>query len=658
MDYMFDVPDVSDMQEGLNEQIDYWKTRNNVIRQMTMMIDGTNTIMAPQSTQYQIRTGHTYKLAGILNEKASRFLPLPQIQVVPDSDTPEARTKSTNLEQAIKIAQEEMERRGDGDVWSRVIFDAILLDEGVCKIEAAPHVFWPEMVIKDEDDKLVHQFESKDAITEYKKEHGFPIKSSYVSLDSFFPSYEASVLVESYELEYRTLRSLLRHPLYRGAVEEYTSNTKTGNTAPVTFITYANQNWCAYYAILSEKSARWSRQNSKGPISPIVRGTPVLLHKYKHGLGRSIYNCVAGRFGGWKTGTNRIEGSNKGLMELNQQLDNMYSQALTNIGAEYWPNLVQKIDPMLRGLEPGTPPSPARIKPGEPIVMFKDESLERAFIPANDPMFQWIWDKTEGQISQLGGSPLLTGTRQPGVDTGYHQALMISQAEHLDEKAEQHLVQGAINQTTLMLEWIKVLDEEMWVQYTEQTKTGKNLSVYRSIDPKDLRPMPRLDARVRKTRPVDFIASIRAFLDATSEREGKGPAMDDDTAREMLLGMDSPDIIERKILRQTQKNRVIQAGIIDRLVVEKIFQTQAKETTQKVDEQKMSEADPALMAAIGGSAGAAAGAGGISPDTLGSAAQKSANGPGRRQTGMASGDPQPEARIGEAVAAAANAGRV
>ena len=72
-------------------------------------------------------------------------------------------------------------------------------------------------------------------------------------------------------------------------------------------------------------------------------GEPVLLHAYEHNLGQSIYNTIAGRFGGWKSSTNRIEGVAKGLLELNQAADEVFSQVITNVRAKYWPTLLQKI---------------------------------------------------------------------------------------------------------------------------------------------------------------------------------------------------------------------------------------------------------------------------------------------------------------------------
>lgn len=651
------VPKAEEAMDTLNEMIHHWRGRNTMIKDVRMMSDGTNNINAPKSTQYQVRVGHTYMLASIMNEKSSRFLSVPQLQVVPEDDSPEARTKSSNLEHALNVAFSEMERQGDGDVWSRLVFDAILLDEGVEKIEAAPAAFWPELSIRDEDGKLVHQFEDEDAIKNYKKEHGFPIRTVYVPLENYFPVYEGATNIESFEVEYRSLRSLLNSKLFGPTVRDYTGNTREAATTQVTFICYCSQSHYAYYAILSDRSSRFAPKRNKLLTAPTLNGSAILLHQYEHGLGRSIYNCVAGRFGGWKTEVNRIEGSNKGLIELNQKLDDMYSQGLTNIGAEYWPNLIEKINPMLRGLGNQPPPKPATIKPGEPITMYTDEGLERPFQPTNNPMFTWLWEKTTEQIGRLGGSPVSFGMRQPGVDTGYHQALQISQAEHLDEKLEQHLVQGAINRGTIVLETVRYLEEEMFVHYTEREADNSVHGKWLSIQPEKLHPLPRLDARVRKTRPVDFIASLRAALDASAEREGKGPLLDDDTIREEILGRENPDVTERKILRQTQKNRVINSGIIDRLVTDRIFQKQAQESAMQPGGEELAQADPALLEAIGGVAGNAAQAGGINPDTVAGAAE-SAIGPGRRNPGMVTTDSQPEARIGEAVAGAANAGLV
>ena len=89
----------------------------------------------PQNTKYKIKPVHTYMLASMVNEKMARYLPQPILQVVVSNAlSPEEREQSTLIERALNRIQYEMEIRGDGDVWGRVILDAILLDGGVERI--------------------------------------------------------------------------------------------------------------------------------------------------------------------------------------------------------------------------------------------------------------------------------------------------------------------------------------------------------------------------------------------------------------------------------------------------------------------------------------------------------------------------------------------
>ena len=124
------------------------------------MLEGRNLIEAPSNTPYKIRTVHSYSLASIANEKAARFTQLPTLQVVPTDDSRDARAKSSKLEKAINMAIQEMERRSDGDVWSRAVIDAIVLDEGVERIERAPAAFWSEVIQIDQNGNITLPMET------------------------------------------------------------------------------------------------------------------------------------------------------------------------------------------------------------------------------------------------------------------------------------------------------------------------------------------------------------------------------------------------------------------------------------------------------------------------------------------------------------------
>ena len=416
MSYYDEEPTSEHIRETLSVAQQNWKGRNDFIRKMREMLGGENPIEAPLNTTYKVRTMRTYMLSGVINEKTSRFSHLPSIQVIPiDGENFDvARSQSTQLEKAFRSAFYEMERNGEGDVWSKVILDSITLDEGVERIERAPSAFWPE----------ISRFQEPGAIDNYKRSMGLPMRSMYVPLENFFPIYEGPTLVESFEIEYRSLRSVISNPLFAdtsSALASYGSDTTRGLTTRIPIVMYCNQQYFCYFALTPDQSSAYNLSDTSNKQDPIdiAVNTPIYLHSYRHGLGKSLYNTVAGRYGGWKGPNNRIEGVSRGLLDLNQKADEMASQVLTNVRARYWPTLVHKVDYERRGIASGSPPKPLTISEGQNIAIFKDEEIEPIFKAEHDEAVVWLFDLIKEQVARLGGSASLYGSREPGVDTGY-----------------------------------------------------------------------------------------------------------------------------------------------------------------------------------------------------------------------------------------------
>ncbi len=635
-DYSTKLPDSTEVSERLRYALDSWKTRNSLIRDVRDNLAGNNTISAPNSLRYKVRTLHTYLFAGLMNEKIARYLYLPNVQVIPTDITPEARTVSSDLEKAIAVAFEEIERHGDGDVWSRVVLDAVTLDQGVERIERAPAAFWSEALAADEDGNLRYIMEGNE-LEAYTKEAGIPLRSVYVLLESFFPIYEGSTPVETFELEIRSLRSVLRNKSFNTdeLVSRVAKDEFSDPNVKVNIIHYCNQAMYAYYALAAPQPATGITRQRRWPdISNNTEflGDPVLLHSYPHGLGQVTYNIVGGRFGGWKTEENRIEGINKGLMELNARADELISQVLTNVRAKYWPSLMFKIDPDRRPQTAGAPKPPA-IPEGEDIALYVNESLEPIFKPQTDDAIPWTMDVIREQMGRLGGSPVLGGGQEPGVRTGYHQALQITQSEHLDDKIEQHLSIGASNRAVLMLKHVKALGKKVFVHHVEAVLGGGKVGEYLSIDPKKLSPLPRMDAAVRGPRPVDFAASLRAAREASDDRGNKGPLLDDDTILQDLLGQEAPDDIKRKIRIQSEENKILESGILTQRIVQLLNLRMATENVPEPGNVDGNSVDPSLQASIG------------SRQTVGQNQPNSGT-----SSGVATGQSQPEANAGLEVA--------
>lgn len=636
--YAFELPSPAEIKERLSAARENWQPRQDFIKSVKAMLDGSNDVKAPETTQYEVIVTHTYLLLSAIQEKVARFMSQPQVAVVPNDASHPARSRSTELEEAINSAFYWMEANGDGDVWSKVVFDAVAYDQGVERIECAPAAFWPEITIPVLDKEgsprerlsLFRPFEDPKEYTkvreDYKKECGVPIRTVYVPIQNFFPVYEGPTPVECFELEQRSVREINANPIFdRSAVAQITAaNSRLSASEKikkkVTILHYVNQQYHAYYALVpGQKSSTWP-DPMQGFTDDMI-GEPVLLHAYKHKLGKVIYNIVGGRFGGWKTQHNDIEMVMKACVQLNQDADRMASQVATNHGALYWPNFVVEYDPERR-TEVDSPPDPPQLTPGQSIGIWKGERLVPLFQPAANPMFQWHYEQILSQMERLTGGRMLFGQNEPGVRTGYHANLQVTQAEHLDDKIDQHLVKGVTNRGYLFLDHVVAMDEKTWVFHKFVNKKGYQQGQYIPIDPKALRPKPELDGIVRKPRPIDYNAALNAARLASEDRAGPGtPLLDDDTIWERILGEDAPDEIRKKIAIQTEQRKLMDSGLLSELIGKRMVAELAKRSAPSVSPEQAAAADPMLYAAMGGQLPMSPEMGGVSPELMGAIMQ-------------------------------------
>jgi hypothetical protein len=643
--YSLVAPTPVDIKDRFNQALDIWQWRNKHIDRVDMYIEGRNVIPTPEELQYIIRVTRTYYLQAIVNEKGARFLLNPILQCVPAGESTTARAASTKLENALNAICRWMEVRGDGDVWSRVVLDAIKYDQGVERIECAPAAFWPEFsVAADGKEKLYGHYREKVNFTKpleqdekeykkfreaYKAEQGIPIRTVHVPLKNFYPIYEGYTPVEVFETERRSLRQVLGQPLFsaegiarlNGVVTGSGMTSKNIIDTQVTILHYDNQVYHAYYAlaptiqrsIVSGQKWPTGEHGSDGTIDKI--GEPILLHAYPHNLGRTIYNPVGGRHGGWKTDHNQIESTMDALCELQQLLDEMATSSATNIKQFGMPTMVEEHDPQMRDIGNGIP-TPTKVKPGSAIAIWKGEKVAPLFPNTDNPNLKWQVDQAINQMERLSGSAAIYGQQDPGVRTGYHANLQISQSEHLDEKLESHLAMGAVNRGYIIFGHIREMNETLPVHHRHTDKSGKKIGEYISINPKQLNPMPELDATVRKPRPIDYDAALRAAVTASQDRGGPGtPLLDDDTIRERILGEDAPDSIETKVAIQNERRKLLASGVLSAEIGKQLGLELARRAAPDVSEQQVASADPALLEALAGinADGTAAGAGGINP---------------------------------------------
>lgn len=682
LDYAQSLPDPNTLRAMLEQQLELYRSRDDLILRFRDALEGRNPIKVPQSTQYKAVATHGYHLQSAFNEKAARYRRVPEYSWLPIGREKSKRIEADRFERALNGIMETMELQSDTPVWKSVTEDVITLDAGVERIERAPAAFWPEISVYDKegrnalmrqraetdeldefgDRKLIHLFEDGDLYEkhkdEYLKQAGVPIRSVWVPLERFYPVFEGGTLVECFEVEERSLRSVLANPLFdTSALASYSLGQDGGLSQKVVILHYCNQRKHAYYA-LGPSDRLYRAWPTLTKTSSLPMGQPILLHEYEHGIGRPIYNYVGGRGGSWRGGSSRQEGVMKAILELNQDADEVRSQIATYIRNVLWPTRVMKYSREARGADESLPKAPA-IPEGGTIAMWSDESLENVTQSLPDfRLAEWHYNTIKNQIGELAGAPSLFGLREPGVNTGYHQQLQISQAEHLDAQLEASLTRGAINRALLVLEHIKCMGEKVYSHYHSKDSKGRMTAEYLFIDPARLDPMPQLSAKVRDPKPADVLSAMQAVTQATTMRPGHNdPLMDDETALELFLGLEDTSEVERRKLEQKFRRELMATPNLMQEMVRRLGLELASRGGGVISQQDAMDASPAFQQAAQqmNVSGEAAAMGGVSPMNLdrqiqGQEAQLPEDGAAGLLTGVgggvAPGQPQPAQTFG------------
>lgn len=584
MNYGHELPDAPTLSALLQRVIEIYTKRDSLILKLRQHLEGNNPIKVPQTMQLKGVATHTFHLNAIFNEKTSRYRPEPEIKCIPvtkgTSPGNTIRKNAAELEKAINVARYTLGTADADAVWSHVVEDVHLYDAGVEKYLAIPKQKWPDIVparyrIKDDEtgeeydedeakDEIQRRLEAEGRYTdeEYQKEKdaylhdaGIAIMRAWVPLERFYPVFEGNTMVECFEVEERSLRSVLSNPLFDcTSLRGYDLGKDKGLTTKVVILHYCNKGKYAYYCLgPSTNSRNWPTLTQ---TKSLHLGQPVLLHSFDHNLGRPLYNYVPGRGGGWKDGNSRMEVVMNAVLQLNQDQDDLYSQLNTFIRNTAWQTRVVKFSRESRGPDEGLPPAP-KIPEGGMIPLWADENIES--LMQNLPSFQlaeWSFETREKIISQLVGSPVVYGQRQPGVETGYHQQIQQTAAEHLDAQLESCLSAGAVNGTQIFLEQIRDLGEKVYVQNIVEGKNGKSHAEYVCIDPKALNPMPMLSAKVRDPRPIDLLPAVQAALQLVTPGADGESLTSRNYVRENILNIQDPDEDVRQQRRERLENQL------------------------------------------------------------------------------------------------------
>lgn len=614
--YAVDLPDPDDIPWMLDELVTFYEFRDELARKARAMEGGKNEILLPKAKGYVPVARRTYKLKSILNMKLSRFGHLPNAAVVARSEHRNHLDDAQDTENWLKEAISDMNRRARG-FWLPAVMDALLLDEGIIRVDRAPAAFWPDLVPCGEEEdvdaltpgrkKFMRLFENDPKTyekekEEYKKRAGVPIRAEYVPLEHWYPYREGGTTIYGFELDYRPLRSILNNPMFDTEELEYSveqGREQPSMTQMVPIARYSNQNWTAFYVLSSRRDGELWFPGVEQINLEAAPHTTHPIYKFQHGLGEVPYASIPGRNGGWRAEHNGIESVTEALCEMNQYLDELLSQAFTNVRARFWPTKVVKLDQEKRTETKGRP-TPINTREGGDITLWNTEDVGLLFEAQDDPIFQFIWSAVEDEMSAMGGAPALFGLPQAGVETGYHESLRISQAESLDAMVGDGLAQGFINLCRLVLEQVKAIGEPVYAEHvTKSAATDRRRYVNAiKLDPKQLEPMPKLDAQITKPRPLDLLAMIRAAIDLTSPYGDKPPLASQRYARETLLQIDDPDYEERRIRIEEMEAMGLRSGIIQTNILEKLRLRFAEAAAPGVDAGNVEQADEALLGAI------------------------------------------------------------
>jgi len=627
-----DLPDVGQMRSLLSDQIRKYDDRNRLIARLRESLAGRNAIKAPANVSYKVEVAHTYHLLAAQNEKEARFLPLPKFKVVPWGIGTTAQSAATRQGEALNRLWEVTEEQSGGRSWSRQVSDAILTDGGWQRIERAPAALWPELTLIDfehpeKGERLYasRPFEDPDEYARYrevyKRDCPVPIRRVYVPHECIFPTWDGPALMEVVEFERRLLRNVLTNRLFTGAGLEQLrglTGSKTQSDQYVVICHYANQKYHSYWALGPDQDSRYSGRwpDALRPTKMSI-GTPVFLYGYEHKLNRPDYSGMGGRSDSWR-GTNnaQLEAIMEALLELGQDSDEAYSQWKTNLRHQGWPTYAAYYNAKDRGLAAGDPmPKPIQIQEGQNISMLTDERIENVVKPMDIMAIEAFLNFSRSRMAELAGAPALYGQRQPGVTTGYHENLQITQAEHLDNNLEAGIAAGALDANAVIFGHIDAMGERLPL-FVQKKAQGRIFGDFIYIEPADLHPRPQMSVKVRAPRPVDLLTNAQAFMQLTSDRAGPGtPAVDDTWGRENLLGVDYPDEMDSRIKIQNAMREAAQTGVVRTEVMQRLNLELIARGTPSVSPGMAQQADPALIQAAMqmGTQGEAAGMGGLSP---------------------------------------------
>lgn len=605
--------DETSIQQDIDELCDYWFDQKEMYQKIQLHLARQHKItQQPGETLYEIRKLNMGRYRAHLNERLSRFMPVPSIRVIPDSNTSDDEAFASQLEKGIAELRRQLSLTNDS--WGLALTDVLTAEEGWELYEPAVKSAWPDLIPgeggKDAFERTLGTTEEAvQARNEYKARRPLPVTSRYVPLSNILAVPDHN-LYEAYEFESRPLRSVLSNSLFdakaRDTLQKSFARGSSGIKQEVTLLNYSNCDTFAIYAIGATDQSRSSGQLPEINMFGIT-GKPILLHSYQHNIGENLYNPLFGAHGGWMgQGREFIKGRINTLLDLETALDTLLSQVLTNLGETFWPTMVIAREMNRPGAGIMLDPSEAELvdgikrRTGHDINIYTGESISPMFEAKANPLLESAWDKINRQFDMTAGSASLFGIHQPGVETGYAEENLRTQSESQYARVESGIAKGAITGTIKALAICRETGEDLVIRKPVR-KHGKSSYQEIIILNEAIEVMPVLEAAVRAPRPIDLPVQLRAYLDAVTPVNGPGSqAMSERQARIALLGDEHPDDTALMINAEQQEKLFWASEIPQQIMKEKFGLAQLSEVAQSVQDDATAamEADPGMASQL------------------------------------------------------------
>lgn len=626
-----EVPDPQYIAESLPELFEIYEERNEWIAKMRRHVNGENKIQAPDDTPYTIMKVHMMSLRAALNERLARFLPIPKFRITPPGWSDPAQAYASNLERGINELMYWIRRWNDD--YGRCIRDVLTFEGGAMRWEPNTKAAWPALMVDvdgedditrsvkpsdddDDDEKLT----KKKALAREKYKQGLGNDSlnklfthSYVPYECYYPFPEGGNGPEDIEIEFRTVRKIISNELFseiaRNNLRELVNEERVSLRAVAPIIRYCNREIYAYYLIPevftpNKDTSLLEQMTNRFKHVPPQRME--LLYSYEHDAGMTLYTNYTGSEGGWNAGPNEsLIGKLRALEELNAARDNLASQEYTNIRNLMWPKMItyQNMD---RPAQPMADNDPRKINTHSAgnINLFTGEDIKPMMQNIENPLLRGFKSDVVEGLSKLTGAPGLFGMHQSGVEGGFQEATLLQQADSVFARTEANIVTASVNDVLVLLSLIRAIGEKVWVRVPAKSPEGRKYFQTLCIDPKQLVPMPVIDAIVKAPPAADLRQQLANYAAAVADISGPGTAaMDRISARESALNIEQPDEMELRVKLQSTLDQVGPPRLAEEILKKYNFmsveQQKALANQAQIDPMEMLMGDPAMAEQLG-----------------------------------------------------------